>query len=180
MSEQAEYDAGSIRIRTAVETDSVLLAELGARTFQQAFAADNTAADMATYLAQAFGPAQQAAELADPASRFFIAEVGETAVGYARLCASSPQIGLAGERPAELVRLYVLSDWIGHGVGAALMEVCLATAVAGGHDAIWLGVWEHNARAKAFYARWGFTRFGDHPFQLGTDRQTDFLYGREL
>jgi len=27
--------------------------------------------------------------------------------------------------------------------------------------ALWLGVWDRNFRARAFYARWGFVEVGD-------------------
>jgi len=39
-------------------------------------------------------------------------------------------------------------------------------------------VWEHNARAMTFYARWGFTDVGSQHFQLGADRQTDRIMAR--
>src|ERR1700730_16973055 len=71
-------------IRYARAVDAGLLAELGARTFSETFAADNSAEDMAVYLASSFGPALQAAELADPDSIFLIAEVDGFAIR--RLC----------------------------------------------------------------------------------------------
>jgi hypothetical protein len=40
---------------------------------------------------------------------------------------------------------------------------------------MWLGVWEHNHRAKAFYERWGFGAAGVEIFRLGNDNQTDLL-----
>jgi hypothetical protein len=51
----------AVTLRRATAEDATLLAELGARTFRDAFAADNTPDDMAAYLAQAFAPARQAA-----------------------------------------------------------------------------------------------------------------------
>ena len=57
-------------IRQATASDAALMAELGARTFSETFAADNTPEDMAAYLAASFSPEQQAAELADPARDF--------------------------------------------------------------------------------------------------------------
>jgi diamine N-acetyltransferase len=38
---------------------------------------------------------------------------------------------------------------------------------------LWLGVWERNPRAIAFYAKSGFSEVGIHDFLVGTDRQTD-------
>ncbi len=92
-------------IRRANADDAGLLAELGARTFYETFAADNSPEDMAAYLAASFNLAQQTAELADPASTFFIAEVGGVAAGYAMLRAGAsllPQVELSRSRRARL------------------------------------------------------------------------------
>jgi len=40
---------------------------------------------------------------------------------------------------------------------------------------LWLGVWERNDRAQAFYRKCGFTHAGDHIFLFGTDPQTDLV-----
>lgn len=32
---------------------------------------------------------------------------------------------------------------------------------------MWLGVWEHNSRARAFYRKWEFREVGQQIFQLG-------------
>ncbi len=45
---------------------------------------------------------------------------------------------------------------------------------------IWLGVWEKNQRAIDFYHKWGFEKFGEQNFLLGTDLQTDLLMKKEL
>jgi hypothetical protein len=41
-------------------------------------------------------------------------------------------------------------------------------------------VWERNERAKAFYAKSGFTDVGSHAFMVGTDAQTDRIMARAL
>ena len=162
-------------VRHATLEDAQLLAELGARTFAETFAADNTAEDMTVYLAASFGPAQQAAELADPDSTFLIAEMGGVAVGYAKLHPGTAPESVAGAKPTELVRLYVSRSSLGHGIGAALMQVCSTEAKRQGFQTLWLGVWENNQRARAFYRKWNFREVGTHIFQLGNDPQTDIL-----
>ena len=169
-----------LTIRRANPDDTSLLTELGARTFSETFAADNTSEDMAAYVASSFNLAQQAAELADPASTFFIAEVGGVSAGYAKLHAGEPAEGIQGTKPVELVRLYVSREWHGRGVGEALMRACVEEAQQAGHETIWLGVWERNGRAQAFYRKWNFRAVGEHVFQLGSDPQTDILMEREL
>src|SRR5215470_9232388 len=108
-----------VTIRHANCSDAGLLAELGARTFSETFAADNTAGDMSAYLAASFSLAHQTMELTDPASTFFIAEIDGLAVGYAKLHAGEPAQGVEAARPIELVRLYVSREWLGRSIGEA-------------------------------------------------------------
>ena len=170
----------NLTIRPATTADAPLLAKFGARAFTAAFAAGNAPEDMAAYLTEAFSPALQQAELADPASHFLIVEAAGVTVGYAHLKAGSAEAEVTGTNPIELVRIYTDPERIGQGIGAALMTACLEVARQGDHDVIWLGVWEKNHRAQAFYQRWGFERVGTHVFQLGADAQTDWILERQV
>lgn len=173
-------DGPNITVRRANTDDAKMLADLGARTFHETFAADNSPEDMATYLAAAFNLEQQTAELVEDDSTFLIAEVDGLAAGYAKLHAGQPPDGISGTKPIELVRLYVEKKWLGRGVGEVLMRTCLDEALRAGFDTIWLGVWERNSRAQAFYRKWDFRAVGEHVFQLGADPQTDILMERQL
>ena len=170
----------TITIRIATQADPALLTDLGRQAFYEAFGADNTPEDMAAYLAGAFSPEKQAAELADPATRFLIAETGGQPAGYARLRAGPAPACAMGKRPLEIVRFYALRAWIGRGVGPALMQASLDYAVQLGCDLVWLDVWEQNPRAIAFYRKWGFEVCGTQTFQLGSDLQTDLIMSRAL
>jgi diamine N-acetyltransferase len=167
-------------IRRATAADAGLLADLGARTFYDTFAVDNTPEDMAAYLSSYFSPLLQAQELADPDTTFLIAEIDGVAAGYAKLQLSVTSSCITGPDPVELSRLYVSSGLIGSGVGAALMEACISEARKAGHRTMWLGVWERNERAQSFYERWGFQIVGEQIFQLGSDAQRDFVMQRGI
>ena len=169
-----------IRTRIASPGDSILLAELGRRTFSDTFARDNTPEDMAAYLAASFSPQAQAVELADPRTTFLIAEADGVPVGYARLRLEEPPAAITGRHPVEIVRFYSVIEWIGRGVGAALMSACFRLAAEKGCDTIWLDVWERNTRAIAFYRKWGFAVVGAQTFQLGSDLQHDLLMQRSV
>jgi ribosomal protein S18 acetylase RimI-like enzyme len=60
------------------------------------------------------------------------------------------------------------------------MQACLDEARGAGRRTVWLGVWERNERARAFYRKWDFRDVGTQPFQLGSDAQTDVVMEREL
>lgn len=162
-------------VRRGKPEDAGLLAELGARTFSETFASDNTPENMTAYLASSFSPTQQAAELADTSCFFKIAETNGVAVGYAMLRSGNVLDDVTGDRPIELVRLYVSQESLGSSVGAALMQACIGEAMRRGYKTLWLGVWEHNHRALAFYRKWNFQEVGTLVFQLGDDPQTDIL-----
>jgi diamine N-acetyltransferase len=167
-------------IRRATAADAALLAELGASTFYDSFAAENKPEDVAAYISASFGPEKQAAELADPRAAFLVAEIDGAAVGYAQLRSGEPPACVSGPEPVELVRIYVSRQWLGLGVGEALMRACVDEARASGYRTMWLGVWERNGRAQAFYRRWNFSVVGEHIFRLGSDPQTDWLMERAL
>lgn len=167
-------------VRRASSEDAELLADLGARTFVETFAEENTPEDMAAYLAVSFSRERLTAELTDPLSIFFIAEVDGGAAGYAKIHPGETSESVEGERPVELVRLYVARAWLGRGVGPALMRRSLEEARALGFQTIWLGVWERNHRAQAFYRKWNFHEVGEHIFQLGSDPQRDVVMQRAV
>jgi len=170
----------TLNIRRARLADAKLLAEVGAQTFAETFAEDNGPEDMAAYMEASFSLARLTEELTDPLAIFFIAEVEGQAAGYAKIHSGEAPDDVAGQKPIELVRLYVYRQWFGHGVGQALMQRCVDEAREMGFQTIWLGVWERNHRAQSFYRKWDFQEVGEHIFQLGSDPQRDLLMQRAL
>ena len=173
-----------VRIRRASVVDAARLAEFGRQAFHDTFAADNRPEDMAEYLAATFGESQQRAELLDPSSTYLVAERAEgdgaDLLGYVRLRTGDAPDAVRTRPAVEIARLYARRDMVGQGIGASLMDACLARARELGARVAWLGVWEHNARAIAFYARWGFADVGSLEFVLGADVQTDRIMALAL
>jgi ribosomal protein S18 acetylase RimI-like enzyme len=100
--------------------------------------------------------------------------------GMAYVIDRSPNDVVSGNHLVELQRFYVDTPWHGRGVAHALMEAVIGTSKALGGDVLWLGVWERNARAIAFYRKQGFERVGAKTFRLGADVQTDDVMCRAL
>jgi ribosomal protein S18 acetylase RimI-like enzyme len=169
-----------ITMRLATPDDAALLASFGAATFSATFAQENTPAHMADYLATSFGEAVQRAELADARHVVWLAESDGETVGYVMLRLGPAPDSVRDSDAIEIARLYAAPHKIGAGIGAALMQRSLREAAARGKHTIWLGVWERNARAIAFYRRWGFTETGTQTFKLGSDVQTDYVMARRV
>ncbi|MEO5567678.1 MAG: GNAT family N-acetyltransferase [Gemmatimonadaceae bacterium] len=163
----------SIVIRRATVADAAGLASFAARTFTDTYAPYNSREHVDAHLTEAFGVAQQTAELIDGAKMTVIAESPNGIVGYAQVRRGEVPECVTVDRPVEVQRFYV--DRTAHGTGIAQLLMAEALRAAhdlGGHHA-WLGVWEQNARAIAFYRKAGFQDVGTHDFYLGPDRQTD-------
>lgn len=170
----------SISIRTGTPADAEALAELAARTFRDTFGSDNRPEDLALYLTQAYGPVQQGRELADPDITTLLAGTGHAPGAYAQLRRGHAPDCVSGESPLELWRFYVAREWHGRGLAQALMRRVEAEAERCGARTLWLGVWERNERALAFYRKCGFTDVGSHIFMVGSDPQTDRVMERSL
>ena len=157
----------SVTCRDAVLADGRALADVGRRCFTETFGPHFPPDDMALHLERMFGPDGLPAEMRDPKLRVRMAEDNGVIAAYLKLAPMSlPVPHEAGA--LEIKQLYVLQPWQGAGVAAALMEWAVSTARADGAPAIYLSVWEHGARAIAFYQRRGFEQVGVAPFQLGT------------
>ena len=169
-----------LKIRRATTADVETLAALGARTFRDTYAVETDAAAAEDYIAAHFTTALIAAEMADPAATFLLADAQGQSVGYAKLRVGPAPDCVQGPRPVELSRLYLERGVIGKGYGAALMRACLAEAERMGRETMWLGIWEGNERARLFYGRWGFTEVGTHKFLFGGELHDDPVFMRPV
>ena len=166
--------------RRGQPADAVALAALAERTFRETFGADNTAADMDDHCARSYSAEIQARELAaDTIDTLVCAGSDGQLIAYAQLRPGAPP-AVTAPSPIELWRFYVDSAHHGRGVAQRLMAEVVNTARARSALTLWLGVWERNLRAQAFYRKAGFVDVGAHEFLVGSDVQTDRVMSRSL
>ena len=127
-----------------------------------------------------YGESLQLAEIRSPELETWLFEDEDRLVAYAQLRRGTAPAVVSARQPIEIQRFYVHADAHGKGVARALMEHVVVRAGQLSADVVWLGVWEHNPRAIAFYRKWGFEVVGEHVFMLGDDPQRDLLMRRAL
>lgn len=149
-----------IGFRQAIVADAERLSRFAASVFEETFAGTYDPPDMEEYLREAFSPAVQAAEIADPAVSIFIADRRNEIVGYAQLT-DDP-----GGSQMELSRIYLDPGQRGTGLGLRLLQVALEECVRR-RRRVWLSVWHRNERAIAFYRKHGFSVCGETGFEWG-------------
>ena len=166
--------------RKAGANDTNLIANLSRHTFYDSFYEQNTADDMAMFLEKNFNDYAIAKEVEDPENIFLIIEDDNLPLGYAKLSIKNKQYDSVNFKCLEISRIYCINEAIGKGVGKTLMLECINISTSLSMNCIWLGVWEHNARAIEFYKKFGFTKFDEHVFMLGTDSQNDWLMKKNI
>lgn len=170
----------SIIIRSAIPDDAELIADLSRKTFYDTFAQYNTKENMDKYMNEQFAREMLINEVENGNGYFFIAFDMERPVGYVRMHDGDKYEAFGNKSSVEIVRIYADQPVIGKGVGSVMMKFCMEEAKRMNRAILWLGVWEKNDRAIAFYEKWGFEKFGEHDFWLGDDRQTDWLLMKEV
>lgn len=170
----------SVIIKKVTITDIDTLLNLSRQTFFDAFAHLNKAADMESYSANTFTKQRFDKELLNLDSEFYFALIDNAITGYLKLNYNTAQTELQDPASMEIERIYILSEYQGQQIGKYLINFAIDTAVNQKLSYVWLGVWEHNAKAISFYKNKGFEQFGSHPFMLGSDKQTDILMKKEL
>ena len=162
-------------IEMAQSTDVNTIRDLSIATFAETFASLNTEEDMEQYNERHFSTDELQREIDNPDSTFVVAKVDGVPAGYMKVNVGDAQTEeMLGNR-MEVQRLYILRQYKRNGLGTRFMHTAFDMARVQGKSVIWLGVWEHNDAAIAFYKRMGFVQFGSHDFVLGEDRQTDLL-----
>ena len=169
-----------MKIRRARPNDAADLSQLAERSFRDAFASVNSREDLDSFCQQTYGESIQLGEILDPGRVTLVADTGETFAGFAQVRMNAAKDCVPDGSAAELCRIYLDQCWLGQGVANQLMDAAIETARSTDAGWIWLGVWEHNTRAIAFYHRYGFRERGEHTFHLGSDAQRDLILARPL
>lgn len=170
----------NILVVPVTSKDLLQLQAIGKVTFSQTFSGTNTEENMSKYLEEGFSTQQLETELNNEFSKFYFAKLHNEVIGYMKLNTAAAQTEDRNDNALEIERIYVLQDFQGKKVGQLLYSKAVGIAEEMFADHIWLGVWEENLKAIAFYKKNGFVPFDQHVFMLGDDKQIDILMKLQL
>ncbi|MCI3028235.1 GNAT family N-acetyltransferase [Desemzia sp. C1] len=160
--------------------DLQILQKVSVETFRDTFQDQNTEEDLYNYLEKAYNTEQLTSELLNQQSEFYFVFNGNDLAGYLKININEAQSETNGEEALEIERIYVLPEFKGKGLGKILIQQAVERAQFHQKTNIWLGVWEHNQAALAFYKKLGFVQTGAHSFFMGEDEQTDLILTKKL
>jgi len=101
-------------------------------------------------------------------------------LSYAKLKQGVPPDCVNQIPSVELARLYSMQEYLGCGIGPALMKACINYAREKNFKSIWLSSWKKNSRGNAFYNKMRFQIIGTATFALGSDIQDDYIFAKSI
>lgn len=170
----------TINIKKCTLEDLHKLQEISYETFDETFKHQNSPENMNAYLEKAFNLKQLEKELANLSSHFYFIYFNNEVAGYVKVNMNDAQSEEMGEELLEIERIYIKSTFQKHGLGKYLLNRAIEIAMEHNKKKIWLGVWEKNENAIAFYKKMEFVQAGAHSFYMGDEEQTDFIMTKTL
>ncbi|GMK37161.1 spermidine/spermine N(1)-acetyltransferase [Paenibacillus sp. CCS19] len=170
----------TIDIKKCSIDDLSILQEISIETFTDTFRDHNSPDNMTAYLDKAFNLPQLEQELSNAASAFYFIYFNNEIAGYLKINTNEAQTEPMGDDSLEIERIYVRMIYQKQGLGKYLIDKAIEIASDFNKKKVWLGVWERNERAIAFYAKLKFVQTGAHAFYMGDEEQIDFIMTRLL
>ncbi len=170
----------TINIIKCTLEDLPKLQEISYETFNETFKEQNSPENMHAYLERAFNLEQFEKELSKVFSNFFFVYLNNELAGYLKVNTNDAQSEEMGNDLLEIERIYIKNKFQKHGLGKYLLKKAIEVALEQNKKKIWLGVWEKNENAIAFYQKMGFVQTGAHSFYMGDEEQIDIIMTKTL
>lgn len=164
-----------IELKKCTLKDSNELQAISILTFTDTFKDQNTEEDLRAYLLDAYSSSQLTSELKNIDTSFYFLKKNDETIGYIKLNIKEAQSEKILPNALEVERIYIAPKHKRQGYGGILIEYAEEHAQELACTDIWLGVWEKNTHAIAFYEKKGYKKTGEHSFFMGEDEQTDYI-----
>ena len=162
-----------------------LLRDLAIETYYETFSDTNSEALLQKYFKESLNIEKLSVQLQEPNSEFYFIysktdKQQVTPAGFLKLNIDNAQTDLMDPTALEVEKIYLLNAFLSQGLGKQMINFSIKRATQQAKQYLWLGVWESNFLALAFYKKMGFEQFGAHNFDMGGDIQTDLMLKKVL
>ncbi|MFZ6799073.1 GNAT family N-acetyltransferase [Undibacterium sp. Di24W] len=172
----------TLTVRRAQADDASALAQLARQTFIDTYSDLNDPEDVRLHCEKNFSIAQQADEINNPDYAVILIWQQQELIAFAQVVRrplpDSAEVQV--QDAVALFRYYVNKEWHGKGVAQFLMQAAEQAAREFAATHLWLGMWEHNARALAFYQKVGFAHVGWMDYHFGSKVERDYVLLKRL
>ena len=127
------------------------LQQISRQTFLETFGSQNSAEDMKEFLDTAYAEEKLKDEVENANSSFYFLTVDNKVAGYLKVNEGHAQTEQVVPNALEVERIYLKQSFQHQGLGLMLIKLAEKIAKEKEKDNMWLGVWEKNYQAQAFY-----------------------------
>nr|WP_232730179.1 GNAT family N-acetyltransferase [Novosphingobium kunmingense] len=168
-------------LRAMTTADIPALSRLAGDAFVAKFGHLYSRKDLDAFLDEVLSERAIAADFADPAQVYQLAEGGGALLGFVKIGLKPCRADFArGANVMELKQLYAAAGATGQGIGGKLMDWAMDQFRARGADEVQLSVYAENFGGHRFYERYGFAKVADITFRVGDHIDPEFLFARML
>ncbi len=157
----------SVSIRDATLGDGQALADIGRETFFETFGHLYPKEDADYFAQERFSLARTRQDIGEAGRFIKLAFEGQALMGFLDCGPVKLPIDSPVDSGLEVYRLYLRAPAHGRGLAQTLMDIAIAWAREQGAKSLFLGVYCDNARAQAFYRKYGFEIIGAYQFKVG-------------
>jgi len=169
-----------IEYRRGTPEDYLCVGVLAMQVFLDTYATDGIRRDLASEVLSEYIPEKFAERLAHRSACFLLAERAGHLVAFAEVALDGEPPDPSLFRAAELVRLYVHSQFKRRGLGRTLLAQAEAIAKSRSADCLWVTAWVGNSQALAFYAALGYTDIGATSYVFQGNSYENRIFTRTL
>lgn len=157
-----------------------LLREISHETYRETFSDSNSEALIEQYFRDALTAEKLLKEFNTVGSNFYFISLNNNIAGFLKTNTDDAQSDDVDKDALEIERLYIRKKYLRNGLGLKLILFACDLAKQANKNCVWLGVWEGNTPALAFYKAQQFYQIGEHAFDMGGDIQTDLLLKKDI
>lgn len=163
-------------LRQATPEDALIIGVLGTQVSLDTYATQGIRPLLAREVLAHFSTEAIAALLAQPHTRFILAEHEGHLIGFAQLGFGEPDPLVSAHPAVEVERLFVQARFKSQGVGKALIAAAASQAIASGARSLWLTAWVGNHDAIAWYRRQGWLERGTTDYVFEDEQFENLLF----
>ena len=159
-----------IHIQKATLSDISAIAQVGETTFLETYLPNTPKDAVESFVKEAFALDTLTVEFDNPNIHYFMIFLNETLAGYSKIELNVPNEYVETTQLTKLDRFYVLKEFHGKKLGAALFNYTIKFSKEQQQEGVWLYVLIKNERALHFYTKNNFQIIGEYDFKISETR----------
>ncbi|OQR53380.1 N-acetyltransferase [Bacillus sp. CDB3] len=144
-------------------------------TFYETFKHQNSLTQMNAHLDKTCNLQQLGKEVSNDTSPFFFVTYKQEIVGYVKVNTRDTHSKEMDNESLEIGKLYIKKRFQKYDLGRHLLNKAIEITIEHKKKKVWIGVWEQNKNAIAFYKKMNFVQTGSRSFHIDDEEHKTLI-----